>query len=196
MVGTIKTMIDLGLQSQIARLREIVEGYKDWAVEEARQTAVSIGIMLALAFAALFFLLIALCAALVALFLWVGEEYGPFVALGVVCAVAVAIALVLLAIMALRGGRKSAPARKPVVVAAAAVNIPNPIDGLVRSAVKAADEMTGKAKETVESVERAGAAARDALDNAVETIKNGSRPALFATIAGTVVLGMMLARRR
>lgn len=194
MAGNIKTMIDFGLQSQIARLREIVEGYKDWAIEEARQTAVSIGIMLGLAFVALVFLLIALCAALAALFLWVGEQYGPFVALGAVGAVAVAMALILLAIMALRGG-KSAPARKPVIVAAAAVNRPSPVDGLVRSAVKATDEMAGKAKETVESVERAGAAAREALDNAVEAIKSGSRPALFATIVGTVMLGMMLGRR-
>lgn len=195
MASGVKTMIDLGLQAQLARLRRLAEIYKDRAIDEVRQKAISLGITAALAIVGLLFLLIALLVGLAALYLWVAQQYGPFAGLGAVGGLAFATALILFAIMALRGGGSGPRAAGEARFAVTANNTSEPIEGALRSAVKATDEMTGRAKETVEAVERAGAAARDALDDAVSTIRHGSRPALLATIAGTVMLGVILGRR-
>lgn len=198
MASSVKALIDLGLQAQVARLRRVVDDYKERAIAEIKETAISAGITAALAIVALLFLMIALVAGIAAFYLWVAEQYGPFAGLGAVGGAAVALALLSVAVIMLRGGGAKRPDKTDAAATLdlAAAKEADPIAGALRSAVKATEEVTGKAKDTVESVERAGAAARDALDDAVAAIRHGSRPALLATIAGTVMLGVILGRRR
>lgn len=182
----VKGLIDLGLQSQIARLRRIAEDYKDRAILAVKQKIVSIGITVGLAVVGLLFLLIALCVGLAALYLWIAQQYGPFVGLGAVGGLTLGVALLLFAIVAFRGGSSSktttVPTKTPIKTATA-----------VTKALRAAGDAADKAGASAKSAEQA---VRHAMDEAVDTVRTGPREAVFATLAATVLLGVFLGRRR
>lgn len=181
----VKGLIDLGLQSQIARLRRIAEDYKDRAILAVKQKIISVGITAGLAVVGLLFLLIALCVGLAALYLWIAQQYGPFVGLGAVGGLTLGISLLLFAIVAFRSGSssKTAPARP-----AKAVSLPSPVKKALRAAEDAADKAGASAKSAEKAV-------RHAMDEAVDVVRTGPREAVFATLAASVLLGVFLGRR-
>jgi hypothetical protein len=195
-------MIELSLQAQVARLRQIAEDYKDRALEEIRQKVVALGVTLGLAIVGFAFLLIAVMIGLAALCLWVAQQYGPFAGLGTAGGLAVAVALIVFAIIAFRGGGAKPAKAVPLSGAVFARQQPSPpapqgpLAAAARSTLRAAGDVAEQAKETIEAVERAGAATRKAADTAADLVRNGPRQAMLATLAASVVLGVMLGRRR
>ncbi|CAN0202668.1 unnamed protein product, partial [Phaeothamnion confervicola] len=124
-------------------------------------------------------------AGLLALYLWVAMQEGPFVGLGVVALTTAALAAILFTVAATRGGKPKRPRVHvaPAVVTAEPVPAPPPHASLMDTV-------------THNLTHRTAAATNEALDSAAEIVRKGPREAVLATLAVAVVVGLFIGRRR
>jgi hypothetical protein len=175
MLDAFKSAVDMALQGQGTRLMNAAEAYKRRTVDEIKRETLSAGITVALVATALAFMLIGVTIGIAALYYWVALWHGTLAGLGAAGGAAICLSLVLIVVAATRKG----PAAAPIPQGAAA---PSPIKTatVVRPGVTA---------DTVEL-------GRKSVDAATAIVRDGSREAVLATLAATVVLGVLLGRRR
>jgi hypothetical protein len=175
MLDAVKSAVDMALQGQGTRLMNAAESYKRRTVDEFKRETLSAGITVALVATALAFMLIGVTIGIAALYYWVALWHGTLAGLGAAGGTAVFLSLVLIVVAAKRKG--PAPAAIPQAAAS-----PSPIKTahVVRPGVTA---------DTVEL-------GRKSVDAATGIVRDGSREAVLATLAATVVLGVLLGRRR
>lgn len=175
MLDAFKSAVDMALQGQGTRLMNAVESYKQRTVAEIKRETLSAGITVALVATALAFMLIGVMIGLAALYYWVALWHGTLAGLGAAGGAAVFLSLVLIVVAAKRKG--PAPAAIPQGAAAP-------------SSIKTATVVRpGVTADTVEL-------GRKSVDAATGIVRDGSREAVLATLAATVVLGVLLGRRR
>lgn len=175
MLDALKSAVDIVLQGQGTRLMNAAESYKQRTVAELKRETMSAGITVALVATALAFMLIGVMIGLAALYYWVALWYGTLAGLGTAGGAAIFLSLVLIVVAAKRKG----PA--PVPVSHGAALPPH---------IKTANVMRpGVAADTVEL-------GRKSVDAATGIVREGSREAVLATLAATIVVGMLLGRRR
>jgi hypothetical protein len=154
-------------------VRADIDRQIDWAKEEVkRQThhAALVGIFLGVAALAV---LGAIVVGLVALYMWLTPQYGPFVALGMIGGGLLVLAVIMLVLALVR--RRPRPAGRP------------PLQMAQPAAVFGALGQDSYAK--------AMAGSEQALKFAAEDLREGSRSTLVGTLAVVAVLGLILGRR-
>ena len=109
MLSTALRLFGTDLSRQFERLRFALEDFKDRTADDLKQKAIGAGVTIGLAFAGMLFALLTVFAGLAALYLYVDYERGPLVALGAVALITAALAILLFALVVLRG-RKCSPA--------------------------------------------------------------------------------------
>ena len=165
----------MALQGQGTRLMNAAEAYKRRTVDEFKRETLSAGITVALVATALAFMLIGVTIGIAALYYWVALWHGTLAGLGAAGGAAVFLSLVLIVVAATR----KCPAAAPIPQGAAAP-----------SSIKTATVVRpGVIVDTVEL-------GRKSVDAATGIVREGSREAVLATLAATVVLGVLLGRRR
>ncbi len=185
MLAAIKSALDIGLQGQVTRLANLAEDYTERTADRLKQQAVSAGVTMALTVTGLAFLLIAVTIGFAALYYWVALWHGTMAGLGAAGGSAMVLALLLFAIVAAR--TKGASASKP-----------DP--SLARIKAEARDAV-GKTKASLADVGRTAersaiAIGKESIDAATGVMRNGSREAVLATLVATVVIGVLVGRRR
>jgi hypothetical protein len=175
MLDAFKSAVDMALQGQGTRLMNAAESYKRRTVDEFKRETLSAGITVALVATALAFMLIGVTIGIAALYYWVALWHGTLAGLGAAGGAAVFLSLVLIVVAAKRKG--PAPAAIPQAAASP-------------SSIKTAHVVRpGVTADTVEL-------GRKSVDAATGIVREGSREAVLATLAATVVLGVLLGRRR
>ncbi len=195
MWNAVRSAIDVGLQGQATRLMNLAQGYvtnlaedfKDRTIEEARTQAVAVGITAAIVMFGLFFVAIAVSIGLVALYFAVAPLHGPFIGFAASGGTAALIAAVMFTIVAIRASNNTP---KPK---AARANL-----NAVKSQANDAWQKTAVAAATRGTIEPAEALAlgKQTVDAATGIVRNGSREAVLATLAATVIVGLLIGRRR
>ena len=175
MLGALKSAVDMALQGQGTRLMNAAESYKRRAVAEIKRETMSAGITVALVATALAFMLIGVTIGFAALYYWVALWHGTLAGLGAAGGAAIVLSLVLIAVAMMRKG----PAPVPASHSAAA-------PAYLGTATVTRPGVTG---DTVEL-------GRKSVEAATGIVRDGSREAVLATLAATVVLGVLLGRRR
>jgi hypothetical protein len=174
MLDALKSAIDLALHGQASRLVNFAESYKRRTLAEIKQQTVSAGITIALVATGLAFLLVSVTIALAALFYWVALWHGTLAGLCAAGAAAMSLALVLIGLAAWRPKGSS---RVPPVAALSPQRYPT----AASSHFDPSD---------------AAALGKKSVDAATGILRDGSREAVIATLAATIVIGMLIGRRR
>lgn len=203
MVSTVLKLVGFDLQRQLARLKAQAEEFKDRTFDEIKHKAVNTGLMIGLAFGGLVFVLLTLIVGLVALYLWVAKDYGPFVALGVVALTTTVLAALLFTLAATRGGLTKPKPRQPILSAETSKASHSEAPQASRAFAATPVEEQSKASLTAlvdtltqDLTDKASAVANEAMDSAVETIRKSPREAILAAMAVAVVAGIFIGRRR
>lgn len=183
MWSTVRSAIDLGLEGQASRLMAMAQNYKDRAIEEARVQAVSAGVTAALVLFGLLFVAIAVGIGLIALYYAVAMMRGPFAGFAAAGGAAMVIAALIFTIVAMRANKpaKSAANFSPVKSEATGVSRKTG-QGAASSGPRGQVDTLALGKQTVEA--------------ATGIVRDGSREAVLATLAATVIVGMLIGRRR
>lgn len=190
MVATLLRLVGFDLQRCLENLRFQAEQFKLRTADEVKQQVAVASITIGFACVGLMLGLLTVVIGLIALYLWVATFHGPFVGLTVVGSITAVFAAVLFGVAVKRSSRTSSP--RPVGDAA----------GASMSSTESASGVATPNPFTAADIRRRGlvnetaAATDDALDMAVETIRNGPREALLATLAIAVVIGIVVGRRR
>lgn len=180
MWSTVRSAIDLGLEGQASRLMAMAQNYKDRAIEEARVQAVSAGVTAALVLFGLLFVAVAVGIGLIALYYAVAMVRGPFAGFAAAGGAAMVIAALIFTIVAMR-------ANKPAKSAANFSSVKSQATGVTRKTAASSGprgqvDTLALGKQTVEA--------------ATGIVRDGSREAVLATLAATVIVGMLIGRRR
>jgi hypothetical protein len=146
--------------------------------EQAKETGLTLALVLLGAVAALLTFIVALAA----LYLWVDMHQGPFAALGAVGLVTASLAVLMFAWAFRRRRRRPGSAR--VHLNPAATLPPPPANAAL------SDVLTHRFST------RVAVAGDEAVDAAVHAMRASSRPALFGTLAIAVLVGVLIGRRR
>jgi hypothetical protein len=185
MLGALRHAIDVGLRGQMSRLAGLVEDYKEHTLDRLKRQAAATAVTAAVAVIGLAFMLMAVVIGLAALYYGVALWHGTMAGLGAAGGAAVALALLMFAIVAVRaaGGRR----REPNVALAQ-------IKAEARAAI-------GRTRASVadpgRTAERAAAAlGKESVDAAVGVMRSGSREAVLATLLATVLIGVWVGRHR
>jgi len=193
MWNAVRSAMDVGLQGQATRLltlgqdyvANLAQDYKDRTLEEARTQAIAVGITAAIVLFGLFFVAIAVSIGLIALYFAVAPVHGPFAGFAAAGGAAAVIAAAMFTIVAVRAGNAPKPKARPNLNA-------------VKSQAKDAWQKTA-----VSAAARGGPTSTEALalgkqtvDAAAGIVRDGSREAVLATLAATVIVGMLIGRRR
>lgn len=184
MLGALRTVFDVGVKGQAMRLVGLAEAYKERTVGEIKQQVAAAAVTAAVAAAALAFTLMAIVIGLAALYYWVALWYGTMAGLGAAGGTAVVLALLSFAIVAARasGGSGADAEAKLARIKADA-----------RAAVR---ETRASIADLGKSAEKnASGLGKEAYDAATGIMRNGSREAVLATLAATVVIGILVGRR-
>lgn len=146
--------------------------------EQAKETGLTLALVLLGAVAALLTFIVALAA----LYLWVAMYQGPFAALGAVGVVTASLAALMFAWAFRRGRRRRASA--PVHLNPAATLPPPPPNASFVDVLRHRFST------------RVAIAGDEAIDAAVQVMRTSSRPALFGTLAVVALVGVLIGRRR
>jgi hypothetical protein len=157
----------------IGAIRADIDRQIVWAKDEFKRQTRYTTLMGALAGAAALALLGAVVVGLIALHLWVAVQAGPFVAHGVIGGGLLLLALILLAVVFIR--------RRPRLAARPPLQIARP------AALLGTLGQGGYAKVV--------AGSEQTLNLATNTLRDGSRPVLWGTLALAVVAGLIVGRR-
>ena len=120
MVATVLKLVGFDLQRQLARLKAQAEDFKDRTTDELKHKAVDAGLTIGLAFGGLIFIVLTVAIGLLALYLWIEVEHGPFAGLGAVALTTTALAALLFMIAIMRGKSDKPAAKRTTVDAGAA----------------------------------------------------------------------------
>jgi hypothetical protein len=172
MIDAVKSAVGMALQGQVTRLVGLADSYKRRTLAEVKQQTVSAGITLALVVVGLAFLLIGVMIGLAALFYWVALWHGTLAGLGAAGGAAMFLAILLIGLAAWRPKRSSS-------------SIP--------SAVSSHYPTTAMSHFDAGATVALG---KKSVDAAAGIMREGSREAVIATLAATVVIGMLIGRRR
>jgi hypothetical protein len=195
MLQVLLRLLGVDLNQKLAEIRgqfdELKRSAISQATEQAKETGLTVGLILLGAIAALFTFVIALAA----LYVWVDMHEGPLAACGAVGLVTALLAAVMFALAFGRGKRRPAPA--PVCRAPAASPPASPIAPILMSVLPPPpanaslfDHLTHR------FTTRVATAGDEALDTAVHVMRTSSRPALFGTLAVVTLVGVLIGRRR
>ena len=188
MLATLLRLVGVDLRLQLAHLRAQAEAFKSRTTHEIQQKVAEASLTIGIAFAGLFFVMLTVVVALVALYLWVEIHRGPFAALAAVGLATVIMAAVAFAIVAVRS-----PGRTPKLAIAAPMRSPPAAPLLHPSSVSGVSLLDGV---TSKLTERTAAAAHEALDSAAEMVRKSPREAIIGTLAVAAVIGLVIGRRR
>jgi hypothetical protein len=197
------------LQAQLASFKAQAEEFKERTTDQIKGQVLEVGITAGLAVAAIVFVLMTIVVGLIALYLWVAQQHGPFVALGVVALATAIMAGALFTIAATRGEgasrrlraeaatakAKAAALRTAAKAEAAADRFsdpPSPAQAYASLASAIAQGFTGNKG----LGNQAASAASEAIDTAADLVKKGSPQTVLATLAVAVVAGYVIGRRR
>jgi hypothetical protein len=170
MVGVLARLLQFGLA------RGVVSAglnFKQQIVQQVRHTTQTI----VLALVGAFFGLVTFGVGLIALYLWLERDYGPFVALGVIGLGTLVITCVLLAIAFLRGGPTSrSSAARPALRRAASGGraVDTGFDRIAQRATDASERVVG---------------------NTQSLFQQGSRKSVAGLLLVAGVLGLIVGRR-
>ena len=213
MVATVLKLVGFDLQRQLARLKAEAEDFKDRTTDDIKQKAVDAGLMIALAFAGLVFIVLAIVTGLIALYLYVEMKRGTFAGLGAVALTSAVIAALMFVVAATRGKTRK-PARRsvpePIVARSAAetaaVAGPTRVTPTASSSTPVASYGSGPSVAmptasfidtlTKDLTDRTTAAANEALETAVGMVRKSPPEAILAAMAVAVVAGIFIGRRR
>ena len=213
MVATVLKLVGFDLQRQLVRLKAEAEAFKERTADDIKQKAVDAGLKVALAFAGLVFVVLAVVAGLIALYLYVEMKRGAFAGLGAVALIS-AVSAGVMFIVAATWGKTHKPERRSVpepVVAispteAAVAAGPTRVTPTASSATPVASYASGPSVAmpnasfmdtiTKDLTDRTAAAASEALDTAAGIVRKSPPEAILAAMAVAVVAGIFIGRRR
>jgi hypothetical protein len=216
MLFNILKLLGLDVRAEIAAVKGEIEQRVDEVTVRARRAALTAAVIVALSTFAGLFCTMAMGVGLVALYRAEAATYGVDVALAVVAAVLVAAALILIGIAWTIGRSLSGAPRLDIagdLVAAAAVQAPPPAVTPPPSAAAgditdplalllalltrqpglghpALDELNGKLRTP------AGGKADEAVEQALNLVRNGDRTQLAVMLGAAALAGWLLARSR
>ena len=185
MWNAVRSAIDAGLQGQASRLMNLATDYKDRAVQQARAQAIALAVTAALAVVGLVFALIAVLIGLAALYHEVALMHGPLYGFAAAGGSALLLALMMFIIVAMRATASPKPAAQGEFN-----RIKSEATDALRKTERAAATLGTRAQND------AVALGKQTVDAATGIVRDGSREAVLATLAATVVIGMLLGRRR
>jgi hypothetical protein len=174
MLASLKSAVDLALQGQGTRLMQAAEAYKQRTLNEVRQQTISAGVTAALVMTGLAFMLMAVTIGFAALFYWVALWHGTLAGLGAAGGAAMFLSLLMFTVIALRGKNGAPAGSHHGLTPPRSVAVARP--GTADFGVAALGQQS--------------------VDAATGIVRNGSREAVLATLAATVVIGMLVGRRR
>jgi hypothetical protein len=195
MLDALLRILGADLQARIAHVKGHVEALKNQAKHEVRQEISRAITAAGLVFAAVIMFAGSCFIVLMALYIWVDIQHGPFAALATVGALTTVGAAVLSALAMVRMRR---PEAVPIPIAAAA----HPAAAASRPESSAAASVPpAPAAPRFDAVadritKRAASAADDAIDAASDLVGNGSRSAVVGTLAITALVGLLIGRLR
>lgn len=184
MFGSLKSAIDIALQGQASRLAGLAESYKSRALDQMKETVVSAGVTAAIAFVGLMVLLIAVTVGFAALYYWVALWHGTMAGLGAAGGAAMVVSLLLFIIVAVRA-KSSGPKSDPAMAN---------IKAEARNALHKSKAALGDVGREAER--NAVLLGKESIDAATGIMRTGSREAVLATLVATVVIGILVGRRR
>ena len=212
MVATVLKLVGFDLQRQLARLKAEAEDFKERTADDIKQKAVDAGLKVALAFAGLVFVVLAVVAGLIALYLYVEMKRGAFAGLGAVALISAVSAGVMFIVAATWGKTHKPKARsvpEPVAMSPAEAAVaagPTRVTPTASSATPAASYGSGPSVAmpnasfmdtlTKDLTDRTAAAANEALETAAGMVRKSPPEAILAAMAVAVVAGIFIGRRR
>ena len=190
MWNAVRSAIDMGLQGratrllqdQTSRLMLKAEAFKDRTLEDARENAVAAGVTVALVLFGLIFAGVAVGIGLIALYHAVAAVHGPLAGYGAAGGAALLISLIIFTVIAIRANRS----RQPSLGA----RLGREARSDWQRAQTAASSATGRSQADTLAL------GQQTVDAATGIMRDGSREAVLATLAATVVIGMLVGRRR
>lgn len=180
---TVRSMIDAGLEGQASRLMSLAQAYKDRTVAEAKQQAAAAGVTAALVVVGSLFAVMAAGIGFAALYYAVAVVHGPMAGFAAAGGAALLVALLLFTIVAVRTNRTSSSSAELHAIKREAKDA-------LRRTERAASTLGARAQTDALALGKQG------VDAATGIVREGSREAVLATLAATVVIGMLLGRRR
>jgi len=195
MLEALLRLLGVDLNQKLAEIRgqfdELKRSAISQATAQAKETGLTVGLILLGAVAALFTFIIALAA----LYVWVDMHEGPLVALGVVGLVTALVAALMFGLAFLRGKRKPAPVavyHAPAAALPSSAAAPLLLSVLPPPPPNASffDHLTHRV------TTRVATAGDEALDTAMHVMRTSSRPALFGTLAVVTLIGVLIGRHR
>jgi hypothetical protein len=196
MLQALLRLLGVDLNRKIREIRAHIDEIKVSAIsqvtEQAKETGLTVGLVLVGAIAVLLTFIVVLAA----LYLWVAMFQGPFAALGAVGLVTALLAALMFALAFRRG--KGKPAAAPVYLQPAASPPPSPTTPALLSAILPPPPPNASFFNvlTHRFSTRVAAASDEAIDAAVYAMRTSSRPALFGTLAFVALVGVLIGRRR
>ena len=192
MVATVLKLVGFDLQRQLARLKAQAEDFKDRTTDELKHKAVDAGLTIGLAFGGLIFIVLTVAIGLLALYLWIEVEHGPFAGLGAVALTTTALAALLFMIAIMRGKSDKPAAKRTTVDAGAAFSTAASLGNAPRFVTPQASFVDSI---TQDLTDRTAAAANEALDTAAGIVRKSPREVVLAVLAAAVVAGVVVGRR-
>jgi ElaB/YqjD/DUF883 family membrane-anchored ribosome-binding protein len=182
MFATLMRLVGVDLQHQLARLKSQANELKASAISEVKHQAIDTGITIGLVLSGLVLTLLTIVTGLIALYLWVEPQQGPYVALGLVGGTTAIVAIALFVVAATRGRRKASaqPARSASFAAGRAT---------LATASPTRDLTHRLTQRTAEATD-------DALESAAEFVRKSPRETILAALAVSVIVGVVIGRRR
>jgi hypothetical protein len=192
MLDKLLQIVGVDLQMQLAQVNARAVAFKETTRREIRAEVAHAGVVAALAFVALVALIATGVIALVALYLWLTPQYGPFFSLGVVGAITAVFGFVAMTLAMTRKAPAAIAVPEPVVIPRPAPAPPVNLAAMVAplpSNASLLDVVTHRVSS------RAAGVAEEAIDTAEDTIAHGSRTQLVGTLAAAIMVGWVVGRR-
>lgn len=195
MLQTLLGMVGVDLQAHVGQWRNEAHAFKDRTLQEIKHEVVETGTTVGLAVAGFIFAMLTVVTMLFALFLWIGDQYGPYVALASVGLITAIIAAILFGIASSRGSAQPAPQRAVAAAAKPAPVVPPPAPAAAPAFTASPNASFFEA--VAENLShRAAGPTSDALDSAADIVRRGPKEAVIATLAAAVMVGIFFGRRR
>jgi len=181
MLKALRPLIDIALHGQTARLMVLARAYKDTAVDEAKAQAAAVAMTAALALLGMVFVTIAVLIGFAALYYVVAEQNGPLAGFAAAGGAALLIAILVFVVVA---ARAKGPPRRSMA------DIKSEAKDAIRQSERAAADLGSRVQREAEAL------GRRSVDAAADVVRDGSRETVFALLAATAVLGVLIGRRR
>lgn len=208
MLSKVLSFLGIDLQQQANQLQSQIQAraevFRDRTLDRTSQEVKHVSAILGFAVAGALLALVTVGLALGVLYLWLVPQYGPLVALGataIATAVAGAAMFMIAKSVAQRRPAPLPPLPQPVVAAPPAPRA-TPVATTAQAASSLAALVPPPAGASLLDIvshrvtAKAAGASEEAVETAVDMVRNGSRGALYGTIAVTALIGLLIGRRR